>query len=118
MFYDALKKQWDLIVSKHNVTELWLPVGSGTLARTFAQIVPDNIPIYCVTVNVINEKHELILDVKNNKKITQLYYAPENFSEKAGVAPPIPSNIYYDAKIFRFVEKYAKDGALWWNVAK
>jgi hypothetical protein len=118
MFYDALKKQWDLITAKHNVTELWLPVGSGTLTRTFSKIVPKHIPIKCVTVNILSEEHEMIANVKNNPKVENFYSAPEKFVDKAENTPPVPSNIYYDAKIFRFVEKYAKNGALWWNVAK
>ena len=118
VFYNALKIQWEKISAKHKVTELWLPVGSGTLAKTLAKIVPENIPIYCVTVNALPREHQKIEAVKDNPRISKLYYAPELFVEESEIVPPIPSNIYYDAKIFRFAQKYAQDGALWWNVAK
>jgi hypothetical protein len=46
-----------------------------------------------------------------------LYAAPEKFEQDAKVKPPFPSCSNYDAKAWRFIQEYARPGALFWNVA-
>lgn len=46
-----------------------------------------------------------------------LYKAPERFEVDAKGPVPFPSCRNYDAKAWQFVARYAKTGALFWNVA-
>jgi hypothetical protein len=46
-----------------------------------------------------------------------VYSVPEEPEQEAELPPPYPSAIYYDAKIWRFIQKHAKPGALVWNIA-
>lgn len=48
----------------------------------------------------------------------KVYKAPEKFDQKAKNPPPYPSAAHYDAKVWQFVKKHAKKGALIWNVGK
>ncbi len=114
-----LSLQWNIIKSelRHPPKRLWLPVGSGTLASVFSQIVDDNTGIKCVDVHVLSSSDERIIALSKKSNIV-LFSARESFREKAAMKPSIPSNVYYDAKLWQFLLEYAKDGDMWWNVAK
>lgn len=43
--------------------------------------------------------------------------AVELFSQPVEQVPPIPSNIFYDAKLWRFISRAANPMDVWWNVA-
>ncbi|OQW49146.1 MAG: hypothetical protein A4S09_03525 [Proteobacteria bacterium SG_bin7] len=97
--------------------QIWLPVGSGTLVKTFDQILNSKITIQAVNVHVLPA---------DDKRITELVYkprvkmisAPMPFHEMAKNLPGVPSNIFYDAKLWEFIEKFSEDGDVWWNVAR
>lgn len=95
----------------------WLPIGSGTLAQAFHRASPAETHLCCVDVHVLPMDDLRIQSLRALPRI-QYYSAKEEFREKARQPPPIPSNIHYDAKIWALVSEYAKDGDLWWNVAR
>jgi hypothetical protein len=94
-----------------------LPVGSGTLTRAFLAIVPKEVELICVDVHVLDRKDARIRSIAEYENVT-LLSAPEEFQEPAGILPKIPSNTYYDAKLWRLIRKLGQDGDLWWNVAR
>ncbi|MBC7371584.1 MAG: hypothetical protein H7326_08470 [Bdellovibrionaceae bacterium] len=95
----------------------WLPVGSGTLARIFAEVVPSTCQLVCVDVRVLrpdDPRLHFVADMPNVKWIQ----TPELFHETAEMKPALPSNVHYDAKLWRFFASQAQDGDIWWNVAR
>jgi hypothetical protein len=95
----------------------WLPVGSGTLAHAFHKVAPITTELYCVDVHVLPERDLRLQSLRSLPRI-HFFSAEERFCEKAQSQPPIPSNIHYDAKIWTFISEFAKEGDLWWNVAR
>lgn len=98
------------------VKNLWMPVGSGTLVRTFLTALPD-VQFKCVNVNVLNSKDPRINFIQNHPQVTY-FEAPMSFHTEATDYPTIPSNSFYDAKIWAFIKEHGEDGDVWWNVAK
>ena len=115
-FHVALQDAWSQI-SYLDLKRIWLPVGSGTLARCFRSIAPPRIEINLVDVGVLPQKDDrirMLTDLPN----TRYMKAPEKFIEEAVEMPPIPSNKHYDAKLWAFLNENARSGDLWWNVAR
>ena len=52
-----------------------------------------------------------------NKHNTVIYKSPYEFDKKETILPPYPSVDNYDAKVWRFVLKYAKNGDYVYNIA-
>ena len=80
--------------------------GSGVLTRSLQKVWPD-------------AKFKTVLIGKrgiDTGKAKQ-FYAPEPFEKEARITPPFPSCSNYDAKAWQFFKRYAKPGALFWNVA-
>lgn len=52
-------------------------------------------------------------------RLYKAYIAPEKFSTEVRESkrPPFPSNLNYDAKVWQFIVKHAKNGDWFWNVA-
>lgn len=96
---------------------VWLPVGSGTLADCFRAVQPADVELLCVNVHVLDEG-DARLKALSDRPGLRLIDAEEVFSRPALTLPPIPSNIHYDAKLWRFIEQQGRDGDLWWNVAR
>ena len=94
---------------------IWLPVGSGTLARAFHAATLGRVPLKAVDVRVLEPEDQRITGLEAK---VELHRAPERFHERVRLSPPIPSNAYYDAKLWRFLRTHAKEGELWWNVAR
>jgi 1-aminocyclopropane-1-carboxylate deaminase/D-cysteine desulfhydrase-like pyridoxal-dependent ACC family enzyme len=116
----ALKLQWEIIVHKLTVvpSTLWLPLGSGTLARCFSQVIDSRkTRIRCVDVHVLPPKDDRLQSITEDFGI-EVFSAPESFQEPSRNVPPVPSNIFYDAKLWHFLEGHAKEDHLWWNVAR
>jgi 1-aminocyclopropane-1-carboxylate deaminase/D-cysteine desulfhydrase-like pyridoxal-dependent ACC family enzyme len=114
-----IEKQW-LAVSKKagpGLSTVWLPVGSGTLARVFRDFLPESIEIRGVNVHVLADTDTRISGLRSIGGIS-VSPAPQPFREKARIAPPVASNIYYDAKVWEFVNLEGRDGDVWWNVAR
>ncbi len=85
--------------------EVWTVSGSGTLSRGLQRAWPDA------------EFHTVLIGKKDanvGKAIT--YEAPEKFEQDAKKPPAWPSCANYDAKMWQFVIRHAKPGALIWNV--
>lgn len=111
-----LKHQWDVLSSLQATSRLWLPVGSGTLADTFRSFLPTSVKLCCVDVRVLSASDHRIKRVRNLQN-TVYWASPESFSQAAVNNPPLPSNCYYDAKLWQFVYEHAFNGDVWWNVA-
>jgi hypothetical protein len=85
--------------------EVWTVAGSGLLTRALQRAWPDA-RFYAVKIGSQPKAGEAVL-----------YDAPEKFEQDAKVKPPFPSCSNYDAKAWRFIQEYARPGALFWNVA-
>ncbi len=96
---------------------IWLPVGSGTLTKTIRALLPHSIQLNCVDVRVLPETDPRLLQVSQLPN-TKLYRSDQMFHEPAQDLPAVPSNLYYDAKLWSFIQKHAQHGDLWWNVAR
>lgn len=112
-----LAHHWQDLFTKHHFTELWLPVGSGTLLSVFRSIVGAETKIFAVNVNVLAEEDERIRRIKRDPRIHYIRH-PKVFHDKSGVNTPVASNEYYDSKVFEIFKSEASSGALWWNVAR
>ena len=92
--------------SKCEAHRLWLPVDSGTLATVFREVVPPTTELNVVDVRVlpqINARVQFIQGLKNARYFT----APEIFSQPVQHSPPVSSNRYNDAKLWRFLAEQA-----------
>lgn len=114
-----LKIQWDYLCESLGFIpkKLWLPIGSGTLATAFSKIISDETSLHVIDVQVLSSEDQRIkkiIGMSNSKydKALELFHSPAQY------APPIPSNKYYDAKVWQFVAKHAGPQDVWWNVAK
>lgn len=108
--YEAFNTRYiDLIRSISEAPEeVWVSGGSGVTAKCLQIAWPTS------KVNVIN------LNVRPNSNFCNAYNVwniPEKLPEEASLPPPWPSARYYDAKMWRVVQRYAKPGALIWNIA-
>ena len=112
-----IKAHWQYLSFSYDIQELWLPVGSGTLLKVFNKVVGHRVKIYGVNVNVLPESDHRISNIINDSKVKYIRCV-EKFHQPSQNLPPIPSNLYYDAKLYSHLEKQASHGAFWWNVAK
>ena len=114
---DVLEREWQNLVKKvGKPRNIWLPVGSGILARTFRDVAPPETKLICVDVRVLRHTDQRIQTVAGLENV-DLLRVPEKFSQACERPPSIPSNSYYDAKLWRFIAESAEDGDVWWNVA-
>ena len=116
--YDELLQ---VINPELNPKRLWLVIGSGTLLRVLARIWK-NTEFFPVQVGKQIWEDQYEPEVWNRmggrERITQLK-APQKFFETVygKNLPPYASVPNYDAKVWQYVIKYAKDGDYIWNVA-
>ncbi len=89
-----------------NPPEVWTVSGSGTLTKALQAAWPE------AGFNTV-----LIGKTTINTGKAARYQAPESFEQAAKQPPPFPSCPNYDAKAWPFFRRYAKPGALFWNVA-
>ena len=108
---EYIKKSMKVICDRLDVepTEIWSVSASGTINRALQYSYPD-LPVHAVQVG-----HKLTADDLGRAK---LYISEYKFSKhvKDEDKPPFPSSTIYDAKAWKFCERYAKDGALFWNI--
>lgn len=90
-------------------SEVWCACGSGTLTRALQRAWP-SVPHYAVAVGKAGQHADI-------GKATRLT-APEAYASGAKHPPPFPSCTNYDAKVWQFMLKQARPGALFWNVAR
>ncbi|RYZ63338.1 MAG: pyridoxal-phosphate dependent enzyme, partial [Proteobacteria bacterium] len=114
-----ITRGWEKIlqVTDQEPATVWLPVGSGTLLKTFSQVIPQHVNIRGVNVRVLSDSDSRMIELAGINRC-QIDPTPETFAEHSVVMPPIPSNIHYDAKLWQFMQRSAKPGDLWWNVAR
>ena len=89
----------------------WVCVGSGTLFKTLAQAFPK------AKFNLVLVGADYTVENEYKEKIANVFRAPEKYEQMSKSNPPYPSNKWYDAKLWQFVVKHAKDGDFVWNVA-
>jgi len=118
-FRSALTEQWHHLIRIIGETPktLWLPVGSGTFARVFREILPLSTHIQCVSVNELSKTDARIQWLHHAPAVT-LHYSTYPFIAPTNDATPIPSSRFYDAKLWPFIDQQAERGDIWWNVAK
>ena len=117
--HEKISVMWtDMIQELPQIPQnIWLPVGSGTLTKTIHSLVPASVHLKCVNVRVLPENDHRLLQVAKLSRTT-LYQSELFFHQPAQDRPQIPSNLYYDAKLWSFIQQNACDGDLWWNVAR
>lgn len=93
-------------------SNVWIVVGSGTLFETLAEVFPPYVKFNLVQVGA---EYEIPPELED--RVDEIYVTPEKFEQKAKILPPYPSNLWYDAKLWRFVLEHAKNGDIVWNVA-
>lgn len=114
VFLDALKEIKRVC---GNIQTLWMPVGSGTLVRTLLTVLPDTIQIKCVNVRVLSSEDARLQKLISHPSV-EFFEAPVPFRVEAEDLPSIPSNLFYDAKLWSFIKEYGHHGDVWWNVAR
>jgi hypothetical protein len=85
--------------------QVWCVAGSGLLTRALQAAFP------------AAEHHAVQIGMPPRVGHARLYEAPELFQQAARRPPPFPSCANYDAKAWQFISRYARPGALFWNVA-
>lgn len=112
----VLTNEWTTISKKipGGVRRLWIPVGSGTLATSFLSFLSPEIEILGLNVRVLDQSDKRL--VKLEPEI-DLRLANRPFHEPATVLPGIPSNLFYDAKLWEHINEEGRTGDVWWNVA-
>lgn len=88
---------------------VFVAAGSGTLWRSLMQAWPKN---RFAVVQVGRD-----LDWGGLRPDDLQLQAPEKFEQPAREPPPFPSAANYDAKVWRFINSFAVDGDVFWNVA-
>lgn len=85
--------------------EVWSVAGSGVLTRALQQAWPEAV------------FHAVRIGHDPDGGCATIWRAPERFEQPARHRPPFASCDNYDAKAWRFIRKWARPGALFWNVA-
>lgn len=116
---EAISERWDSFTQQigFQPERIWLPVGSGTLLSIMRALLPAACRIMAVDVGVLHENDKRIQVVKSTPN-TEYVRLNLPFAMPATVQPPVPSNSYYDAKLWQVIEQSGKDGDVWWNVAR
>lgn len=115
---NALLKSFEEIEGQYGtIKNLWIPVGSGTLARTIHSVLPSSTKLNLVNVRVL-PSDDLRIEGLTRFSNVNFFHAPMTFHTPANDFPDIPSNVFYDAKLWAFIKKHGNDGDFWWNVAK
>lgn len=87
--------------------EFWTVGSSGTINRGLQAAWPE------AAANVVSVGHNMTPEQIGRAT----YYRSEyKFDKPTKILPPFPSAPTYDAKCWEFMLKYAKTGALFWNV--
>lgn len=88
---------------------IWIAGGSGVLARAISKAFPN------AQLCIVQVGRKIYPDILEGMK-HNLYISPEPFKQNAQITPPYKSLRHYDAKVWRFVQKYGNDGDYIWNV--
>ncbi len=85
-YSEALSAQFQILQEKLNFSPevLWLPIGSGTLARLFREVIPADITLKCVDVRVLQAKDQRICDIQKLANI-EFYRSDLSFHEESQI---------------------------------
>jgi hypothetical protein len=129
ILYKNLKKATKHIAEPFRI---WIPIGSGTLARVLmklwpnAKIMPIRIGKNIWEDQFTAEEWERLggrkridgLRVINDPKLPKIKgFKYQRFEEPAPILPPWPSMKTYDAKVYQRILQFGQDGDYVWNVA-
>lgn len=113
---EELVKQWAILCKTTVPDRLWVSLGSGTLSEVLHSIINKTTTLACVNVGVLPNSDSRIQRIKQLNNV-EIYTAPELFIEPAIHPPELPSNPFYDAKVWQFIVDRATHNDVWWNVA-
>jgi hypothetical protein len=105
---NEIKKCLPANLNTKSKINIWLVVGSGLILRSLYKVFVN------ANFNVVQVGKKL---EDYNKHNTVIYKSPYEFDKKETILPPYPSVDNYDAKVWRFVLKYAKNGDYVYNIA-
>ena len=108
-FIQALADGIIAVKGNINPKRIWVAGGSGVLTRALSKAFPET------ELCVVQVGRKIYPDVLQGIRYT-MYISPESFSHNAEIVPPYKSLRNYDAKVWRFVRVYGKDGDYIWNV--
>ncbi len=94
-----------------NPRRIWLVVGSGTTLNSLYKVFPKT---FFNAVQVGKKVWEDQMDLTR----TKLYISDEKFWNVAKIQPPYATVATYDAKAWKYILKYGRDGDYIWNVGK
>lgn len=116
---DAVVREWAHLTEElgREPARVWLPVGSATLGSVFADVLGDRVALHCVDVRVL-DPHDPRIRALMARPGVVVHRCLERFSDPCAARPPIPANTHYDAKLWPLIHAHARDGDLWWNVAR
>lgn len=84
--------------------EVWACSGSGCLTRCLQDVWPEA------------QHHAVQIGFDTDCGDARLWIAPEPFEKTAKEPPPFDSAGHYDSKVWAFMLRHARPGALFWNV--
>jgi len=114
----AIERAWQEIdVQCGAPKHLWLPFGSGTLLSVFRAVLPRDVTLHAVNVRVLKDDDTRVIDAREDSRVV-FHRAEEKFHEAARLSAPVPSNAFYDAKLWTFILREARAGDVWWNVGR
>lgn len=121
-FREALRRElslcWNALLERSEAPKaLWVAAGSGTIGQVLRDVLPDSVLLRLVDVGVLPPDDLRLRALRARKQVAWMR-SPESFYAPAGFCPPVPSNVHYDAKLWRFLWAEAQDGDVWWNIAR
>ena len=80
----------------------------------------ENIDVHIIREDLLpgGTKQRAVISFFNRPKNVKFYRSDLRFHEPEPDIPPVPSNKYYDAKLWSFIAQHAKHNDIWWNVAR
>lgn len=93
---------------------LWVAVGSGLLMRVLGKLWPEA-QLLGVQVGM-RQPLTQILGPERAKRARLFTEDTLKFEKATRDVPPWPSMLSYDAKLWKFIKRYGKEGDLVWNV--
>lgn len=113
-FTTLLEQQLRICTREIQPRRIWIVVGSGTLLRVLARI-------FAATIFLAVQVGKKIWEDQFEPQVwarIRIFVAPQKFFDgiPAALAPPYPSCVTYDAKIWQFVLQFAQNDDYIWNV--
>ena len=106
---EQIKKACPTQLLVNNPKRMWLVAGSSALLNALYIVFPKTF------FNVVQVGKKIWPDQIDGKK-TKIYISDEKFWEDANEQPPYNTVPSYDAKLWKYVVKYGRNGDYIWNV--